>query len=144
MTWRELSNALSFGGHTTSRKKQKVVKLTKEEHDASVRGMSIPEMKELMRSMSEAEKGHIHTLRKALLNTPSEHGKKVGHDGSTLLNSRQAWCEALIVFFGYEERKQYELTCCGYGYEEGADLHRGMKVLSCPSCGTNNPEGREC
>jgi len=41
-------------------------------------------------------------------------------------------------------KKQYELTCCGYEYEEGADLHRGMKVPSCPSCGTNNPEGREC
>ena len=103
MTWRELSNALSFGGHTTRRKKQTVVKMTKEEHDASVRQMSIPEMRELMRSMSEADQARIHELRKALFNTPSGHGRKVRHDGTTLLDNRQAWCEAMIVVFDYKE-----------------------------------------
>jgi hypothetical protein len=106
MTWRELSQALSFGGHTARRKKQKVVELTKEEHDASVRGMSMGEMRELMRSMSEADQTRIHELRKAFHNTPSEHGRKVGHDGSTLLDNRQAWCEAMIVFFDYKEDSQ--------------------------------------
>lgn len=99
MTWRELSNALSFGGQTTQPKKQKVVELTKEEHDASVRGLSMGEMRELMRAMSEADRTRIHELRKALHNTPSEHGRKVGHDGIALLDNRQAWCEAMIVFF---------------------------------------------
>lgn len=99
MTWRELSNALSFGGHTTRRKKQKVVELTKEESDASWRSMSMAEMRELMRSMSEADQARIHEMRKALQNTPSEHGRKVGHDGTTLLDNRQAWCEAMIAFY---------------------------------------------
>ncbi len=101
MTWKELSEALSFGGHTTRRKKQKVVELTKEEHDASVRELSMGEMRQLMRSMSEADQTRIHELRKALHNTPSEHGRKVGHDGTTLFDHRQAWCEAMIVFFDY-------------------------------------------
>lgn len=105
MTWRELSQALSFGGHTTRRKKQKVVELTKEEHDASVRGMSIGEMRELMRSMSEADQDRIHELRKALHNTPSEHGRKMRPDGITLLNNRQAWAEAMVVFFDYKAKE---------------------------------------
>ena len=106
MTWRELSNALSFGGHTTRRKKQKVVEMTKEEHDASWRELSMGEMRELMRSMSEADQTRIHELRKALLNTPSEHGRRVGHDGTTLLDNRQAWCEAMIVVIDYKEDSQ--------------------------------------
>lgn len=99
MTWKELSDALSFGGHTTQPKKQKVVELTKEEHDALVRGMSISEFRELMRSMSEADRTRIHELRKALYKTPSEHGKVVLHDGTKVLNQRQAWCEAMIIYF---------------------------------------------
>ena len=106
MTWRELSNALSFGGHTTRPKKQKVVELTKEEHDASVRELSMGEMRELMRSMSEADQTRIHELRKALHNTPSEHGRKVAHDGTTLLDNRQAWCEAMIIFFEETEASE--------------------------------------
>lgn len=106
MTWRELSNALSFGGHTKRPKKQKVVEWTKEEHDASVRKLSIGEMRELMRSMSEADQTRIHELRKALHNTPSEHGRKVGHDGTTLLCNRQAWCEAMIVVFDYKQKEE--------------------------------------
>lgn len=102
MTWRELSNALSFGGHTTRPKKQKVVEWTKEEHDASVRELSMGEMRELMRSMSEADQTRIHELRKALHKTPSEHGQVVAPDGTTLLSHRQAWCEAMIVVFDYK------------------------------------------
>lgn len=99
MTWKELSNALSFGRHTTQPKKQKVVELTKEEDDALIRGMSIGEMRELMRAMSEADRTRIHELRKALYKTPSEYGKAVLHDGTKVLNHRQAWCEAMIIFF---------------------------------------------
>ena len=38
---------------------------------------------------------------------------------------------------------KYRLTCCGYEYEEGADLHKGMKIIVCPHCGTTNPAGEE-
>jgi len=37
----------------------------------------------------------------------------------------------------------YYLECCGYMYDEGEDLHRGMKIPRCPDCGTNNPKGSE-
>ncbi len=37
---------------------------------------------------------------------------------------------------------KYELTCCGYEYDEGEDLHKGMKIPRCPQCGVNNPEGK--
>ena len=77
--------------------------MTKEEHDASVRKLSMPEMRELMRSMSEADQARIHELRKALHKIPSEHGRVVGHDGTKFLDHRQAWCEAMIVVFDYKE-----------------------------------------
>jgi len=28
-------------------------------------------------------------------------------------------------------------------YDEGEDLHRGMKIPSCPDCGMSNPQGSE-
>ena len=28
-------------------------------------------------------------------------------------------------------------------YDEGEDLHRGMKIPTCPDCGQSNPEGSE-
>jgi len=37
--------------------------------------------------------------------------------------------------------KKYKLTCCDYGYDEGEDLHKGMKIPSCPQCGMSNPKG---
>ena len=37
----------------------------------------------------------------------------------------------------------YYLECCGYMYDEGEDLHRGMKIPRCPDCNTNNPKGSE-
>ncbi len=102
MTWRELSNALSFGGHYKSPKKQ-TVEYTKEENDAALRRLSMGEMSELMRSMSEADQARIHELRRALHFTPSEHGRSVSKDGITLLDSRQAWCEAMIIYFEEKE-----------------------------------------
>ena len=38
---------------------------------------------------------------------------------------------------------EYKLLCCGYEYAEGEDLHKGMKVPACPSCGVNNPPGEK-
>ena len=37
----------------------------------------------------------------------------------------------------------YRLTCCGHRYKEGDDLFRGMKVISCPTCGAMNPRGEK-
>ena len=65
MTWTELSNALSFGG-TTRPKKRPTVKLTKEERDAMWQGMTVGEIKEVLRYKTEEEKERFHAIRKTL------------------------------------------------------------------------------
>ena len=95
--WNELSNALSFGGGTTRPKKRTVVKQTKEESDAMWRLMTVGEIKEIMRYMSEAHKARFTQLRESLYNTPSEDGKKVTHDGVRLLGGTQVYQEAMII-----------------------------------------------
>ena len=103
--WKELSNALSFGGGTTRTKKRTVVKQTKEESDAMWRLMTVGEIKEIMRYMSEADKARLKQLRESFHNTPSERGRKVTHDGVRLLGSTQVWQEAMITL---QEEKTLE------------------------------------
>jgi len=103
--WKELSNALSFGGGTTRTKKRTVVKPTKEESDAMWRLMTVGEIKEIMRYMSEAHKARFKQLRESLYNTPSERGLKVTHDGVRLLGGTQVYQEAMITL---QEEKTLE------------------------------------
>lgn len=104
--WTELSNALSFGGGTTRPKKRTVVKPTKEESDASWRLMTIGEMKEIMRYMSEADKARLRQLRFSFRYKPSERGRAITHEGVKTFSTTQAYQEAMIVLQNEKEASE--------------------------------------
>ena len=104
--WKELSNALSFGGGTTRPKKRTVVKQTKEESDAMWRLMSVAEIKELVRYMNEADKARLRQLRFSFRYKPSERGRAITHEGVKVFSTTQAYQEAMITL--QDEREASE------------------------------------
>ena len=69
--------------------------------------MSVGEIKEIVRYMSEADKARLKQLRESFHNTPSERGRKVRHiDGVTLLGNTQVWQEAMIVLQDEKEASE--------------------------------------
>ena len=104
--WTELSNALSFGGSTARPQKRTVVKQTKEESDAMWRRMSIGEMKELARYMSEEDKDRLHQLRFSFRFKASERGRAITYEGVKILSTTQAYQEAMIVLQDEKEASE--------------------------------------